>query len=93
MAVDHDRMKAHRGKPPTDGLRHVNGRGAIVGRERADNVSDCTASDTKVALHELLTKTLATGHPYGDGHASERIATVLATADFKVHAIAKRNAY
>jgi hypothetical protein len=30
-------MKAHRGKPPTDGLRHVNGRGAIVGRERADN--------------------------------------------------------
>lgn len=63
------------------------------GRERADNVSDCTASDTKVALHELLTKTLATGHPYGDGHASERIATVLATADFKVHAIAKRNAY
>ena len=66
------------------------------GRERADNVQSVRGDshdEIAEALDALLNSTPSGAHPYGDGDAGTRAATVLALADFAVHGLAKHNTY
>lgn len=82
------------------GVRAINIGSRQGGRERADNVRDVDGA-TPEALRESLGSALdqlaswapSAAHPYLDGHASERIAELLALADLAVHGLAKRNTY
>lgn len=78
------------------GVRVLNVGTRQHGRERADNVLDApldSAESLDASMTALLASTPSGHHPYGDGHAGTRAATVLANASFTVHALAKHNAY
>ncbi len=78
------------------GVRALNVGSRQAGRERASNVMDAPSESVEGigrALDALLQSTPSASHPYGDGHAGMRAATVLAAADFEVHSLAKHNAY
>lgn len=67
------------------------------GRERPGNVIDVLEPDSP-ALEQALRDALEGGpsrgrHPYGDGRAGARTATILATLNFDHHPLRKRNTY
>ncbi len=66
------------------------------GRERAANVIDVegtSANQVSEAIHRAR-ELRGAGHPYGDGHAGDRIADALASHDPRAAGFArKRNAY
>jgi len=79
------------------GVRVVNVGPRQSGRERAANVVDCAVEDLETlgakVRAAIAIKPKALGrHPYGDGHASERIAALLAKTD-PAPVIRKRNTY
>jgi UDP-N-acetylglucosamine 2-epimerase (non-hydrolysing)/GDP/UDP-N,N'-diacetylbacillosamine 2-epimerase (hydrolysing) len=82
------------------GVRAINIGSRQGGRERADNVRDVDGATPEAlreslgpALDQLASWAPSAAHPYLDGHASERIAELLALADLAVHGLAKRNTY
>ncbi|MFA7236327.1 MAG: UDP-N-acetylglucosamine 2-epimerase [Phycisphaeraceae bacterium] len=66
------------------------------GREKPVNVVDCDygAANVREALVKALSLDLRRmRHPYGDGHAGERIAAILAEMDWGKVSVRKRNTY
>lgn len=67
------------------------------GRERAGNVidvADASRDGLRRALEEALMRSRDTAHPYGDGHAGARIASILASmSDGPRPSIRKRCVY
>ena len=66
------------------------------GRERGRNVLDCAAdrAEIKNAVASALSSTFRASldglkNPYGDGHAAERIADILSSADLSESLLAK----
>jgi UDP-hydrolysing UDP-N-acetyl-D-glucosamine 2-epimerase len=67
-----------------------------AGRERAGNVVDCGygIAPVRAAIARALRLDLGRlRHPYGDGHAGERIAEALATIPLDAVPVRKRNSY
>ena len=67
-----------------------------AGRERPGNVIDCAAgvAAVKAAVQRALDIDLRRlRHPYGDGHAPQRIAEILARFDPAAAPLRKRNTY
>lgn len=66
------------------------------GRERARNVVACAVADRESvgeAIAEAVMSPRSSVSPYGDGSASRRIASTLATLDLGHHPLAKLNAF
>ena len=66
------------------------------GRQKPRSVIDCAHGEANVrqAVQQALDVDLRRlRHPYGDGHAGERVAEVLATVDWADVPVRKRNAY
>jgi len=67
-----------------------------AGREKPRNVVDCGYGqrDVSAAISKALRlQRSRLRHPYGDGHAGERIAEILAKIDLAAIAVRKQNAY
>jgi len=67
-----------------------------AGRQKPGNVIDCGYGEANVsaALAKALQLELRrVRHPYGDGHAGERIARLLAEIDLEAVPVRKRNTY
>jgi len=66
------------------GVRALNIGPRQAGRERADNLTDCTACDqasVRTALADALAREPSGTHPFGDGRAGPHIAQHLADSD------------
>ncbi len=79
------------------GLATVNVGSRQGGREMPDNVIDL-GEPRENSLAQALSDGLGRSrveprHPYGDGHAGQRVATILATLDPAECPLAKRNGY
>ena len=79
------------------GVQTLNIGARQAGRERTANVIDVPDSD-EVAIGAGLDEALAragnaVAHPYGDGHAGERVATILAALDLAACSVRKCNTY
>ena len=66
------------------------------GRERGSNVLDCAANRAEIvnAIYKAMSGSFQASlgdlkNPYGDGHAAERIADILSSADFSGSLLAK----
>lgn len=78
------------------GVRTLDVGSRQAGRECADHVVRCgtwDAEDLRSSLESAWHAEPGGAHPYGDGHAGTRTATVLAEFDESEHPIRKRNAY
>jgi len=80
-----------------EGARCVNVGPRQAGRDRPGNVIDVAEAEppaVALAIDEAIRAGRWTGdHPYGDGRAGERIASVLASFEPDDHPLRKRNAY
>ncbi len=79
------------------GVRCINVGTRQAGREIPGNVIDIPLRDVQryeEAIRHGLARPLGRiAHPYGDGHAGERTAELLAAFEPRDHPLAKRNTY